>query len=66
MTNVATKVTHALTRFQPCTFGDGGYYYHDGYDRAVCSCGWTSAPSRNHDALVSLWKVHREDAHDSD
>jgi hypothetical protein len=53
------KRRHELTRFRECTFGDGGYYYHDGYDRAVCSCGWKSAPSRDHKALVALFEIHQ-------
>ena len=52
---------HELAYFRECTFGDGGYYYHDGYDRAICSCGWKSAPSRKQSVLVSLWKIHKED-----
>lgn len=53
---------HQMTGFDQCTFGDGGYYYHDGYDRATCSCGWRSAPSRDHKALVMLWDIHKRDA----
>lgn len=56
--------THELTEFRACTFGDGGHYYHEGFDRAVCRCGWVSAPSRNHEALVALWKIHRDDEHE--
>lgn len=49
---------HELTRFIECTFGDDGHYYHKGYDRALCSCGWKSACSRNHNALVALFDGH--------
>jgi hypothetical protein len=50
---------HEVTSFQPCTFGDGGFYYHDNADRIVCSCGWRSAPVvRDRKALVALFEVH--------
>lgn len=52
---------HELKHFQPCTFGDGGFYYHDGADRAVCSCGWKSAAvQRDKLSLIALWKIHAE------
>jgi len=52
---------HELIRFEPCTFGDGGFYYHDGADRAICSCGWKSAAIQSDkQALISLWKIHRD------
>lgn len=55
---------HELVEFRACTFGDGGYYYHDGADRAICSCGWKSAAvQRDKTALVVLWKAHCELAH---
>ena len=57
--HVGVKTKHELTGFAMCTFGDGGYYYHDGFDRATCSCGWKSAPSRDHKALVALWDIHQ-------
>jgi hypothetical protein len=58
---IKSKNKHELNRFEPCTFGDGGYYYHDGADRAICSCGWKSAAvQRNKTALVALWKAHCE------
>lgn len=52
------KMTHELAQFKACTFGDGGFYYHDNADRAVCTCGWTSAASQDKRALVTLWEVH--------
>jgi hypothetical protein len=53
------KDTHELARFQACTFGDGGFYYHDGADRAVCSCGWVSAAvQRDKPTLVALFRIH--------
>jgi hypothetical protein len=52
---------HELVRFKQCTFGDGGYWYRDGFDRAICVCGWESAPSINHQALVALFKIHKEE-----
>lgn len=55
------KTRHELIAFRPCTFGDGGYYYHDGADRAICSCKWKSAAvQRNQQALIALWKIHRD------
>lgn len=52
---------HELVGFRECTFGDGGFYYHDGADRAICSCGWKSvAVQRDKTALVALWKIHVE------
>ena len=55
------KELHELVRFKMCTFGDGGFYYHDNADRAICSCGWESAAVQ-HDkqALVALWKIHHD------
>ncbi|MBI2057640.1 MAG: hypothetical protein HYT63_01495 [Candidatus Yanofskybacteria bacterium] len=59
------KNKHALVDFRPCTFGDGGFYYHDGADRAICSCGWKStAVQSDKTALVAIWKIHRELAQD--
>lgn len=55
----ATTVKHELAYFDPCTFGDGGFYYHDGADRAVCTCGWKSAASRDQKALVALFDLHQ-------
>lgn len=59
-----TKVQqHELIEFRPCTFGDGGFFYHNGADRAICSCGWKSAAVQcDKVVLVELWKAHREDA----
>lgn len=55
-------IKHELAYFHQCTFGDGGFYYHDGADRAVCTCGWKSAAiQRDHSALVALFKIHKED-----
>lgn len=57
--------THELSRFQKCSGGDAGFYWADGADRVVCSCGWTSAAiQRDKKALVALWGIHagREDA----
>lgn len=57
------KEQHELAGFKPCTFGDGGFYYHDGADRAICSCGWKSAAiQRDKKALIELWNIHRETA----
>ncbi len=55
------KIKHELVEFRPCTSGDGGFYYHNGADRAICSCGWKSAAvQRDKTALVALWKAHCE------
>ena len=54
---------HELVRLRACTFGDGGFYYHDGADRAVCSCGWLSAAiQRDKPALIALWEIHSKRA----
>lgn len=50
---------HELTRFDRCSFGDGGFYHGDNAHRAVCSCGWKSAASRDQKALIALWDVHQ-------
>jgi hypothetical protein len=52
------RIRHELALFKMCTFGDGGFYYHDGANRAVCSCGWISAASQDKSALVALFEVH--------
>lgn len=58
---------HELIEFRPCTFGDGGFSYADGADRAVCSCGWLSAAvQRDKGTLVALWKIHSETAQPRD
>ena len=60
------KEQHELVEFRACIFGDGGFYHHDGADRAICSCGWKStAVQRNKTALVALWEIHKESASDS-
>lgn len=59
--NETREQQHEVVSFQPCSFGDGGYLYGDGADRVICSCGWKSAAvQRNKEALVALWKVHRD------
>ncbi len=59
MAKVVAEQKHELLEFRACTFGDSGYYYHDGADRAICSCGWKSAAiQRDKTALVALWKAH--------
>ena len=58
-TEATEKVEHEFVGFKECTFGDGGFYYHDGADRALCSCGWKSAPVQgDKTALVMLWEAH--------
>ena len=60
---MATQKQHELVEFRACAFGDGGFYYHDGADRAICSCGWESAAvQRDKTALVAIWKIHQESA----
>lgn len=49
---------HELIRFDQCTLFNSQHAYSHGYDRALCSCGWRSAPSRNQKALVALFEVH--------
>jgi hypothetical protein len=49
---------HEIVKFRQCAFGDGGYNYTDGYDRAICTCGWISAADRNKHVLIEIWKIH--------
>lgn len=49
---------HELVRFDECSLFNSSHAHADGFDRAICSCGWESAPSRDHKALVALWEVH--------
>jgi len=49
---------HELTKFEECTLFNSGYAYRQGYDKAQCSCGWESAPSKDHKALVALFELH--------
>lgn len=63
MVSKKEKEPHELVELRACAFGDGGFYYHDGADRAICSCGWEStAVQRDKTALVALWKAHCESA----
>ena len=52
------STTHELVVFDKCSLLNSGYSYHEGYDRAVCACGWKSAASKDHKALVALWEIH--------
>jgi hypothetical protein len=59
---VAQLEQHELLEFKPCSFGDGGFYWPDGADRAVCSCGWRSAAiQRDKQALIRLWEIHKHE-----
>jgi len=49
---------HELRSFEQCTLFNSSYAYREGYDRAVCSCGWASAASKDHKALVALFELH--------
>ena len=49
---------HELVIFEQCSLFNSAYAYRDGYDRAVCSCGWKSAASKDHKALVELFSIH--------
>jgi hypothetical protein len=60
LVNNSPSLTHELQHFAQCSLFNSGYAYAEGFDKAVCSCGWVSAPSRNHTALVALWKVHKD------
>lgn len=54
-------VKHELRELQAMTLGNsnGNYCWNDGWDRAICTCGWTSCPiQRNKVALIELFKVH--------
>jgi hypothetical protein len=52
------KERHELKEFEQCTLFNSGHAYADGFDRAVCSCGWKSVALRDHKALVALFEVH--------
>ena len=49
---------HKLTHFAECSLFNSEHAYADGYYRAICACGWKSAVSRDHKALVALWELH--------
>jgi len=49
---------HDLVRFEECSLFNSAYEYARGYDRAVCSCGWVSAPLNDRKALVLLFDSH--------
>lgn len=53
---------HEMTGFEVCSLLNSGHAYSHGYDRAVCTCGWKSAASNDKQALISLWKIHKDDA----
>jgi hypothetical protein len=49
---------HELVRFRECNLGTDNIVWNYGYDRAVCSCGWESAASKDQKTLVALFEVH--------
>ena len=49
---------HELAGFDPCSLFNSGVEYSRGYDRAVCSCGWMSAPLQDKQTLVAIWDIH--------
>lgn len=51
-------VAHELKFFEECTLANSGIVWNHGFDKAVCTCGWKSAASKDHKALVSLWEIH--------
>lgn len=54
----AFRSRHEILAFRACEFGDGGHYHGEGYNRAVCTCGWKSAPSTDIQGLVALFTLH--------
>lgn len=55
------QVKHELQELQECSLGNtnGRYVWNDGYDRAICTCGWMSCPiKRDKKALIELFKIH--------
>lgn len=52
---------HELKCLRECNLASDGLIWNDGYDKAVCTCGWTSTPIRGKDkatALVALFEIH--------
>lgn len=55
------NIKHELVEWEQCSLFNSEYEYRDGFDRGICSCGWKSAPSSDHNALVALFKIHKEE-----
>jgi len=54
-------VRHELACLEECSLANtnGQCIWNDGYDRAICTCGWKSCPiKRDKKALIELFKVH--------
>jgi hypothetical protein len=49
---------HELAHFHQCNLAEDGIIWNHGYDKAVCSCGWKSAASKDQKVLVALFEVH--------
>ncbi len=52
------NLKHEITRFEESSLFNSEHAHSHGYSRAICSCGWKSAPSTNHHALVALFGIH--------
>lgn len=56
-----TIVKHELAEIQEQSLGNsnGQYVWNDGWDKAICSCGWKScALKRDRKSLMELFKIH--------
>jgi len=52
------KKEHELIHFRECNLCQDNLIWNDGYDKAVCSCGWESAASKKQKVLVALFEIH--------
>lgn len=43
---------HEIVQFEQCTHYNSEFSYSQGYDRAVCTCGWKSAPARGENRIA--------------
>lgn len=48
---------HDIVRIEECSLLNSRHAHADGYDRAVCACGWRSTPAR-HDVVVAMHTAH--------
>lgn len=51
-------VKHDVVKFEECSLLNSDHAHAHGYSRAICSCGWKSAASPSHPALVALFELH--------
>lgn len=51
------KKIHEFSYMEELSLFNSGHRYSDGYNKAYCTCGWTSAPAKGN-ASIEIWKVH--------